>query len=235
MKWTILALCVFGCVPSLSGQTLTVEFAESAAESLTQDDRTLIISIAGSAHRDVLQLLPELGGPVTVTVSSGPDVIPETGEAGAALAPGHVLWVVDPLRSASIGETAGKRLRATLFHELHHLARGYLMTGSESPTTILDSVVSEGLATVFAREFAGDDAPWSSYPDDVVDWVRELLVLPPDASYRDWMFDHPDGRRWIGYRAGTFVADRATAASGLSSADLVSASTEDVLRLAGLR
>src|SRR4051812_42819306 len=40
---------------------------------------------------------------------------------------------------------------------------------------------------------------------------------------------HQDGRRWIGMRAGAYLVDRATKAAGKSAADLVSASTTDVM------
>ena len=47
------------------------------------------------------------------------------------------------------------------------------------------------------------------------------------------MFHHPDGRRWIGFRAGTFLVDQAMNASGLSSAELVTTATATVVELAG--
>jgi uncharacterized protein YjaZ len=65
-------------------------------------------------------------------------------------------------------------------------------------------------------------------------WVDELLALPRFANYRRWMFYHPDGRPWIGYRAGTYIADRAIARSGLDAAELVSVPTERILALADL-
>ncbi|MBW3589974.1 MAG: DUF2268 domain-containing protein [Actinobacteria bacterium] len=55
-----------------------------------------------------------------------------------------------------------------------------------------------------------------------------------DAPYQQWMFSHPDGRRWIGYRTGTFIADQATLKSGLSSAELVRTPTEEILKLSGV-
>jgi hypothetical protein len=48
------------------------------------------------------------------------------------------------------------------------------------------------------------------------------------------MFQHPDGRRWIGYRAGTYIADRAIAASSRSAAELVQTPTGEILSLAGI-
>ena len=92
----------------------------------------------------------------------------------------------------AIAET---HLRPTLFHELHHMARGPL--GLDS---LIDFVITEGLATAFERDFAGAAYPWSEYPDDASDWAAELLALPSSARREDWMFRHPDGRRWIGYR-----------------------------------
>lgn len=49
------------------------------------------------------------------------------------------------------------------------------------------------------------------------------------------MYRHPDGRQWIGYRAGTHIADRAIKASGLSAAQLVNVPTAEILKLAGYR
>ena len=100
----------------------------------------------------------------------------------------------------------------------------------------MDVVVSEGMATAFERDFAGASPPWGDYPDDISTWVDELIALPMSAfgSYAKWMFKHPDGRRWIGYRAGTYIVDQAMAASGLSSAELVLTGTAEVLQLAGI-
>jgi hypothetical protein len=46
------------------------------------------------------------------------------------------------------------------------------------------------------------------------------------------MFQHPDGRRWIAYKVGTYLVDRAIAASGKSSAELVLTPTREVLEMA---
>jgi uncharacterized protein YjaZ len=98
--------------------------------------------------------------------------------------------------------------------------------------SLMDRVISEGMATAFERDFAGATYPWGQYPDDVAAWVTELMALPKDAPRDHWMSRHPDGRRWIGYKAGTYLVDRAIKASGKSAAELVSASTEDVIRMA---
>jgi uncharacterized protein YjaZ len=109
------------------------------------------------------------------------------------------------------------------------------MYGWAVRTSFMEGVVSEGLATVFERDFGGRETPWGEYPEDVEEWVTELLELPVSAPYNQWMFQHPDGRRWIGYRAGTYIVDQAILASGFSAADLALAPTDKVLKMSGVR
>lgn len=102
--------------------------------------------------------------------------------------------------------------------------------------SFMDAPVAEGLASVFERDEAHREPPWAAYPSPEIitlGWVRELLGLPPSADYRAWMFLHADGRRWIGYRAGTFIVDRAIAASHLNATDLVRIPTSEILSMAG--
>jgi hypothetical protein len=98
----------------------------------------------------------------------------------------------------------------------------------------MDAVAAEGLATAFAPDEAGHQAPWGKYPDNVDDWVTELSCMSWPYDYRHWMYRHPDGRRWIGYRAGTYIRDRAIARSGMSAAVMVSESSQRITDLAGL-
>ncbi|WP_421841559.1 DUF2268 domain-containing putative Zn-dependent protease [Marinobacter algicola] len=55
---------------------------------------------------------------------------------------------------------ARAQLRFTLFHELHHLMRGWVVYGGAPRTSFMDGVVSEGLATVFERDVGGRETPW---------------------------------------------------------------------------
>jgi uncharacterized protein YjaZ len=78
----------------------------------------------------------------------------------------------------------------------------------------MDTISEGGYATVFARVFGGDDAPWGRYDLETVSaWAAERRA-GPDGPQDHWFFQHPDGRRWIGYLVGTHLVDRAMAASG---------------------
>lgn len=240
---TVLASCrswAAGCAvvfsASLAAQTVSVEFREDGDHVFSADERAAIAQIADDAYAEVRGVLPQVPDSVTLTVSAGTAVIPETGNVGMATEPGRVSWTVDVSRSEGVAAIANEHLRATLFHELHHLARGYVVRGGAPRTSFMDAVVGEGMATAFERDFAGAEPPWGEYPEDVSAWVEELVVLPMSAygSYAKWMLEHPDGRRWIGYRAGTYIVDRAMDASGMSSADMVLMETAAVLEIAGL-
>jgi Predicted Zn-dependent protease (DUF2268) len=201
---------------------------------ISAEVRNTIISIATAAERDIRQLLPRLPAELELVTRTGARVIPETGELGSATSPRRVTWTVDPSGAGGIETIARTQLRATLFHELHHVARGWTKVGGAPTARFIDGVIAEGLATAFERDYGGRAPLWGQYPDDVMHWVQELLPLPRSAPYASWMYRHPDGRRWIGYRAGTFIADQAIRASHRSAAALVNASSDEVLRLAGI-
>ncbi|MCY4661882.1 MAG: DUF2268 domain-containing putative Zn-dependent protease [Acidobacteria bacterium] len=238
MNRTCVALGLWiSLLPSLSAQTILVEFSDGVGPVFSEEERAVIVEIARATDTEVREFLPQLPPEIRLTVTAGSGVIPETGETGLAPQPGHVSWTVDPSRPEGVVAVVRTHLRSTLFHELHHLARGYVVRGGEPRTSFMDAVVSEGMATAFERDFAGTTPPWGSYPDDVAAWVDELLALPPMSaygSYQQWMFQHADGRRWIGYRVGTYIVDQAMLSSGLSSADLVLRPTDEILELAGV-
>jgi hypothetical protein len=198
--------------------------------AFSRAERRAIQQTADAAARDVRVLLPGLPKRLLLVVRSGKSVIPETGENGTTVGPSGVDWTVDPDRDVlSVIRT---QLRPTLFHELHHLVRGSTTTARRS---LMDSVVTEGMATAFERDFAKVDPPWGKPPPEIMDWTREILRQPDSAPPDTWLIRHPDGRRWIGMRVGTFLVDRSTKVSGRSAAELVSTSTDEILRLADVR
>ena len=208
-----------------------VEFDERGPYEFPPAERRFIEEIATDAYSDAARLLPSLPPDVVVRVSAGSNVVERTGAAASVVGRRMVHWTVDPNRPGGVTATARAHLRPTLFHEFHHLARG-IGTGRMPTRTLMDAVVHEGLATAFERDFAGVTYPWAEYPPDVDVWLGELMDQPAGASRDEWMIRHRDGRRWIGYRAGAYMVDRAIAASGFSAAELVSVPPADIVRLA---
>lgn len=213
---------------------LTVSFTDSEDYVFSDEDRRVVEEVAETAIEEVAPLLEGEPSRIELVVQAGSSVIPETGDAGAAQAPGRIGWTVDPGRPGGVLAVARARLRSTLFHEVHHLVRGWTIQGGTAGGRLIDAAAAEGLATAFERDAAGWDPPWGEYPEDEVDrWLGELRDPPEGASYAHWMFQHPDGRRWIGYRAGTYLADRAMAVTGRSAAELAMTPTDELLELSG--
>lgn len=158
-------------------------------------------------------------------VHAGTRVVPESGETGYSAQPNIVYWTVDPNRHGGVLAITQRQLRSSLFEFLYRLVRHQTVAG----TTVIDEVVTDGMAIAFARDFGGSEPPWSKYSDDVADTVDGLLSLPPQAQ-RSYV--RSSTRRWIWLQVGTYLADQATRSSGLSLAQLVIRPTEDVLRMA---
>jgi uncharacterized protein YjaZ len=200
----------------------------------SDETRRVIRDFAVATELEFRSLLPGLPDEIELAIQTGEMVIPETGAVGSALSLKRVLWTVDPSRPEGIEATVGSQLRYSLLHEFHHIVRGWVLSHWSPQNPFIDGVVAEGLATAFERDFGGCRPLWGEYPAEVDAWIRELLELPSTAPYWHWMFQHPDGRRWIGYRAGTYIADRAIAASSRSAAELVQTPTGEILSLAGI-
>ena len=222
--------CVFSVVVySSCGQSaITVEYREVEDYTLSRAELRTVQAIGDDATRDGRQLLPSLPRTLVLQViSSGVDVIEEVGytvETGGDT----VYWGVRPDPAEGITGIAETYLRPLMFGMFFRIVRTESLGYGRS---LADHMINSGLETVFARDFAGTTYPWTTYPPEVADWVAELLALPA-GEHHPWMVRHPDGRRWIGIKAGTYLVDRAVQVSGKSVVDLVSTPTAEIIEMA---
>lgn len=217
-------------LPGCPASDTTVDFYFAEGYRFTSAERSRIERVFADTANEVRALLPPLPHNLRLLARAGRDVIPETGETGAAILPATVLWTVDPDRPGGVMHTVDTELRASLFHELHHLVR-YAAVPS---TSLFDDAITEGMASVF-EDFAGPRRPWAAYGPEVIDWVDEIRAQPPGTKGKEWFGMHPDGRRWIGHRVGAYITDRASKRARGSAATLASVPVAEVLRLAELR
>lgn len=227
-RYYSLALALLVVSPSSCNGGTEVAFFSIDGPGFSWWERHVVRSIAEEAVTDVRKLLPGLPKQLTIRIQSDASLSEETGEEADGVQPNTVVWTVDPKHEGGVTAVARARLRSSLFHELHHLARD----ASQPRDTILDRAVGEGLATTFERDFAGSRKPWCNYPSEAAGWIHEIARLPPSEPREPWTNRHPDGRRWAAYQAGTYVVDRAMKSSKKSSADLALASTHTILALA---
>jgi hypothetical protein len=210
-----------------------VQFDQAGVAEVPQDVRELIRATAADVAGSVDELLPGLGERIDVTVVTvDRDLSSVGGVAGRAEAPGEVLVEVSAVYPGGLGEAIRAGLPSVLYHEFHHLVRGWTIRENRFGPGIPIAVVNEGLASVFAETYSGTSGERFDYPDDAAEWLEELMALPIDADYNTWMNDHPDGRVAIGYRTGRYVVHEALRRSGRSILELSGLSSEQILALA---
>jgi len=143
---------------------------------------------------------------VEVVIRDKPSgVIPEMGMVGSARNPNLIYISIDPLHP-NLSSTIGSNLLKTLLHEYHHCARQLILG---FPRTLIDALVSEGLADHFQLEITGGEPPpWSSALSD--EQLQKFVPIMknefkiPKYDHRGWFFGSDDRGipRWTGYSVG---------------------------------
>lgn len=202
------------------------KYWEIAAEhGLMRDDvRRAVRAGALAAARK----LPPVSRYLTIMVS--PDepenVIADTG-VGAITFTEEYISIVFDYRVPFGVKSALTHLRSTAGHELVHAA-SYL-NAEAYKTAPLQAVVYEGLATVFEKRHGGMPL-WGEYEDDATmqAWLLEIREQPEDHKNYEYLFEHPDGRRWIIYKTGGWMVEKLIAA-GADLNELIATPYEEVL------
>ncbi len=212
-------------------RVLIVEFYP-AGDRLVDADRTVIAGLAADAEADVRALLP-MADPLHLLVCASTAVLAATGDNASTQEPDRITWLVDPRRGAA--DVAAAHLRKALFHEAYHAARFRRLRQEAGTRLWLHVALGEGLATVFARDFADAHEPWSAYdPAVIAGWAAELARQGPADDLRAYKFRHGDGREWIAFRVGTWLVDGIVQRTGQSAADLVWTPAEELVELCDL-
>ena len=215
---------------------LEISFEGIDGNSFKEEDKQRIANIIVESEEKVRTLLPKLSKEIKVTVTlidRNIDVV--GGVTGRADAPGVVLIEISKVFPGGIYAAVRTALSSIIFHEFHHLVRGWTTEGNKYGAGILIAAVNEGLATVFSEQYTGVEFDAIAYPENVDDWVEEIQTLPKNAIYYHWMNEHPDGRVYIGYRVGRYIIHKAIINSGKDILELSKLSPDDILKLAELR
>jgi uncharacterized protein YjaZ len=167
------------------------------------DFRDAIESVTRDAIALINNAMPIEG--VKITVRAAPaDVIPEIGLGGFNPNTQEAIISIDPA-FPDLAESIAVELAPQLAHELHHAMRRRTVGYGSS---LLEAVVSEGLADCFAIEVTGINPPiWSLA---VTGGALDDLIEMASATWTDPPYDHsgwfvgtdPDIPRWAGYSMG---------------------------------
>lgn len=205
---------------------------ESGNHAFSPEERTHIAHIIRQSEAEVRALLPGLPTGIQVTVYPlVRDVSSVGGVVGSADAPRQVSIGISTAFAGGVLAAINTGLAPALYHEFHHLARGWTIEENQFGPGIPTAAINEGLANVFSETHTNTAFKGNAAPDNACQWWQEINTLPLDASYGDWMVKHPDGRDAIGYRAGSCIVRIALANSGLSIIELSQKSIAQIQRL----
>ncbi len=219
-----------------STQATTVVFAPHEDRPLSEEEKVAIHETLEVTYAMAREVLPGLVDHVTVTVHMvDRDLSNVGGASGRADAPGEITLEISMQMDGGISTVIDGGLASTFAHELHHLVRGWTISGNRFGPGISIAAINEGMAVVFAEELTGKSYPGNQPPSetDAEAWAIEILALPRRVNYGEWMFAHPDGRESVGYRIGHFVVRRAMATTGQDIIELSSASPDEIWAYAG--
>lgn len=211
---------------------IDLSFEAKNIREFSADEKACIELVVREADHSVRKPLPQLDPDIDILVRASADVIPETGVTGHSESSSSIVLKLNPEDERGVCDNAKAFIRSTYFHEAHHAVRHNIYKWGDS---LAGDAIFEGLGSAFERDFVGSLAPWGDYSQipEIEVWTRELLALDSDAPRNEYKFQHSDGRRWIMYRVGTYIIDKAMAASSKNSAELVNATVTDILAYAG--
>lgn len=155
-------------------------------------------------------------------------LIEPTGDSARTYNSEFIELAFDPRKDKKGLEIILAGVRDGVYHEMNHAARFNIPIWHKS---FIESCILEGLATVFARDYVHEDARWAKYPENVKEWLKEIIDQKDKIDYGQYMYTHPDGRKWIGYKVGTYIIDQAMKYSRKSVIELTEMECQEILKL----
>ncbi|MBO6621469.1 MAG: hypothetical protein JJ892_01415 [Balneola sp.] len=235
----ILVLCAISCnsnskIPPPA--KVDVVFQEDSL-GFTEQEKVFVSKVISKSEEEVRKLLPNLTDSIKVIVEQVDwDLDTVGGVTGRTEtnSPPLVLIQISYNYKGGVIDSVYQGIKATIFHEFHHLSRGWAIQDNKFSSGIPNAMVNEGLAVAFTEIYTGNINEVNAYTEEADNWVKEILALPLNASYSDWvMGEHPDGRTYIGYRTGNFLVRKAMNMSGNNILELSELMPEEIIKLAG--
>ena len=221
--------------PSSAGRSAAA--AVVIAPTVQQWGRDAGVDIAREARQveaKVDRLLGSRPVPITIGKNTG-YVIPRVGVGGHAdPRTGAVSIEVGRTSPLPMGNVLTVQLRRTLAHELNHAAR--ITIGPGYGKTLLDTIVSEGIADDFATSlYPGSFAPWTHAltPSELNRYWRaarpHLDEILQHRPYIHWMFGGGRFPHWTGYTLGAAVVASAKQQHPMTWAGITRQTADQIL------
>ena len=239
LVFIIPVLCIISCDSNSKKSPIAnvdVVFQEDSLK-FTEPQKVFIREVISNSEKEVRALLPKLPDSIKVIVEAvdwNLDIVSGVTGRTETNNPPLVLVQVSHNYKGGVIDSVYQGIKSTIFHEFHHLSRGWAIQDNKFSYGIPNAMVNEGLAVAFTEVYTGNINEVNAYTDEAANWVKEILALPLDASYSDWvMGEHPDGRTYIGYRTGNFLVRKAMIESRKTILDLSELMPNEIIKLAG--
>jgi len=239
LVFIIPVLCIVSCSSNpkkLELANVNVVFQEDSLR-FTEPQKDFIREVIINSETEIRNLLPLLPDSIKVIVENVDwdlDIVDGVTGRTETNTPPLVLVQISHNYKRGVIDSVYQGLRSTIFHEFHHLSRGWAIQDNKFSYGIPNAMVNEGLAVAFTEIYTGNINEVNAYTDEADNWVSEILELPLDANYSDWvMGEHPDGRTYIGYRTGNYLVNKAMNKSGKNILELSELMPDEIIKLAG--
>ncbi|WP_394750978.1 DUF2268 domain-containing putative Zn-dependent protease [Spongiimicrobium salis] len=240
-SYTIIALFLgigCKCKPTTTASGIASITYKEEIDTFTNDQKKLIQEVVLASEKEVRALLPKLPKEIQVEIEIVDWDLDAVGGVTGRTETNSPPFVAIQLSNKFPGgptTSIGTYLKSTLFHEFHHLYRGWAIKDNTFAQGIDIAAINEGLAVVFSQEYTQIILKADNPPEDAIaeQWAKEILALPKNANYREWMFEHPDGRLAIGYRTGNFMVRKAMANAKKGILEMSQYRPEEILEIAG--
>jgi uncharacterized protein YjaZ len=186
--------------------------------------------------KEAMRIL-HIDGNLTVSVYPNGDwAVPETGAGGYAPTGDWIQLSLDPAKEKK--EDVERTLPATVYHECNHIARWRTVGYGK---TLLEAMITEGLACVFEKQFGKISLPWTVYSPEEIATMLDVVRMhgSKEGSYEHprWFFGtDPLVPRWLGYKVGTYIVEQALLHhSSASIVDLTTEKAERILEHSGVK
>ncbi|WP_349355299.1 DUF2268 domain-containing putative Zn-dependent protease [Gracilimonas sp. BCB1] len=239
MILTILTFTTYPVLSQTKDRTLKIKVHfEESGDALTYAEKTVIQQVIRSQVKEVATILENIPDSVIIKVQvTDRDLQTVDGVTGWTSEHdpvGKIVVLISDVYPRGILQAVKDGMKTLIFHEFHHLTRGWSIHQNEHEEGIDNAIINEGLAVVFAEEYTGVRHEVNAYPKEAREWVEEILELPKDADYSHWVSgEHPDGRKFIGYRTGNYMVRKAMEKSGKSILELSELGSIEIFELAG--
>jgi hypothetical protein len=232
-------LCIISCNSNTKKSPIAkvdVAFQEDSLK-FTEPQKVFIREVISNSEEEVRKLLPKLPDSIKVIVEAVDwdlDIVNGVTGRTETNSPPLVPLQISHHYKGGVIDSVYQGIKSTIFHEFHHLSRGWAIQDNKFSYGIPNAMVNEGLAVAFTEIYTGNVEDVFSYTDEADDWVKEILALPLDANYSDWVMGvHPDGRTYIGYRTGNYLIRKAMKLSGKNILELSELMPDEIIKLAG--